>query len=238
MFEGIKNIYTGVKNNAGFVSDFMTNPDITRLRVFIIWSIGAAMPSLFIAWTIQTWQIHVPGIEVGSNQPNTLLPMLLGSSILPVLFTFTKGLRGYHNAFNSVIEGVFSKFRKRSRTELVELFGEELADGKINRVNRAFYFSAFLSLELLIVGWDLSLYPFLGTMSGLGLFGYISDNLLLGAYVLILEGIYTTVDGLADAPDVYELKVEMPTIKEFFPTVVKQETINELNELDEDSDEG
>ena len=204
------NLVGGLKNNLGFIADFFTNEDIERLRIFILWSVGAAAPSLFIAWTIQTWQLHVPGLEVGANQTNSLIPMLVGSSILPILFTFTKGLRGYHNTFSKIIESIFSNFRKRSREELVEQFGVEIANDKINKVNRAFYFSAFLALELLIVGWDLALYPFLGNMSGLGLIGYISDNLLLGAYVLILEGVYTTFDGIVDAPDVYELKVEIP----------------------------
>lgn len=230
MFEGIKSTYSGFKNNLGFVADFFGNDDITRLRVFIIWSLGAMIPSLFIAWTIQTWQIHVPGIEVGQNQPNTLLPMLIGSSILPVLFTFTRGLRGYHSTFNGIIQGIFSKFRKKSTEELVEDFGVELAAKKLDRVNRAFYFAAFLFLELLIVGWDLALYPFLGQMSGLGLFGYISDNLLLGAYVLILEGIYTIFDGVIDAPDVYELKVD---VSGMVPTVFKKDTLEALNNSDE-----
>lgn len=245
MFEGIKSTYSGFKNNLGFIASFFANEEITRLRVFIIWSLGAALPSLFIAWTINNWQIHVPGVEVGANQPNTIVPMLVGSSILPILFTFTKGLRGYHSNFNSVIQAIFSKFRKKTSEELIEDFGPELAARKLDRVNRAFYFAAFLSLELLIVGWDLSLYPFLGTMSGLGLFGYISDNLLLGAYVLILEGIYTIFDGLIDAPDVYELKVEVPNIKGIVPSVfMTATTVEDTEEVDEievdlwDEDEG
>lgn len=244
MFEGIKSTYSGFRNNLGFIADFFANEDITRLRVFIIWSLGAMIPSLFIAWTINNWQIHVPGVEVGTNQPNTIVPMLVGSSILPILFTFTKGLRGYHSSFNKVIEGIFSKFKKKSTDELEKEFSEEVAALKINKVNRAFYFSAFLSLELLIVGWDLALYPFLGAMSGLGLFGYISDNLLLGAYVLILEGIYTIFDGLVEAPDVYELKVEVPDIKGMVPSVFMTATVEELKETDQlevdlwDEDEG
>jgi len=235
MFEGIKSIYSGFRNNLGFVAGFFTNDDIKRLRVFILWSMGAAMPSFFIAWTIQTWQIHVPGIEVGANQPNTLLPMLIGSSILPILFTFTGGLRGYHSTFNGVIQGIFSKFRKKTSEELIEDFGPDLAARKLDRVNRAFYFAAFLALELLIVGWDLALYPFLGQMSGLGLFGYISDNLLLGAYVLILEGVYTIFDGVLDAPDVYELKVELPNPIAGLKAMTLQEAVNEIAE---NQDEG
>jgi len=230
MFEGIKSTYSGVKNNLGFIANFFANDDIKRLRVFIIWSLGAMIPSVFIAWTIQTWQIHVPGIEVGQNQSNPLLPMLIGSSILPLLFTVTKGLRGYHNTFNSIIQNIFSNFRKKPTEQLVKYFGADIAAKKLDRVNRAFYFAAFLFLELLIVGWDLVLYPFLGQMSGLGLFGYISDNLLLGAYVLILEGVYTIFDGVIDAPDVYELNVEIPNP---IALVTGTNVIDVIEELDE-----
>ena len=199
-------------NNFKFMWAFLMNDDVKRLRVFIFWSFIALLPSLYISWTIQGVQTQVVGVNAQSG--NSLLPMLIGSAILPVLFTITGGLRGYHEAFSNTVIKLYSKFERKTTSELVEEFGQEEANLIVKKVDTAIYFAAFFFLEIIIFGWDLSLFPFLGKLSTLGIFGYLSDNLLLGAFVLLLEGFYTQVDGLAMAPKLFKMKVSLPFTKD------------------------
>ena len=204
-----------------FVYTFLVSDKVNRLRVLIFWSIIALLPSLYISWTIQGVQTQVVG--VGVQPGNSLIPMLAGSSILPVLFTITGGLRGYHKAFSGTLISIFSKFERKTTNELEEEYGKEESALKIKKVDTAIYFSAFFFLEAIIVGWDLALFPFLGSLSTLGLFGYLADNLLLGAFVLILEGFYTLIDGIAEAGNLYRVKIPslMPSQKNVKESVDK-----------------
>jgi len=61
---------------------------------------------------------------------------------------------------------------------------------------------------------------FIVALTDLGLAGYVLDDLLLGAIILILEGVYSVADGALEAPSVYKLKpVELPN---FAATNVKE----------------
>lgn len=208
-----------------FVYTFLVSDKVKRLRVFLFWSLIALLPSLYISWTIQGVQTQVVG--VGVQPGNSLLPMLAGSSILPVLFTVTGGLRGYHKAFSTTLIKVFSKFERKDTVELETEYGVEEGDLIIKKVDTAVYFAAFFFLEIIIVGWDLALFPLLGSLSTLGLFGYLADNLLLGAVVLILEGIYTLIDGVKEAPKLYKVKLNLPFVSS------KDKEQKELNNIED-----
>lgn len=218
----ITNFLKDLQSIGGYIYKFSTDIEILRLRVFIVWSLIALIPSIAIAFTINTWQVHIPGVEYAQNSGGGLWGYIAGTSILPILFFLTKGLRGYHELYNNLLEDFFSNFEKRSMESMILEYGEEESLKKIKKVDLGRYISAFLILELVIIGWAVANYFFFGgALTGLGLAGYVLDDLLLGAIVLILEGIYSVADGLLEAPSVYIVKaVELPTFK------VKKQTID------------
>lgn len=205
-FEFITNFFSDVFETIKYIYDFSTNKKISRLRVFFVWSLVALIPSFFIYFTINTWQVHIPGVEAASANNSSIISMILSTSILPVLFFLTNGLRGYHNVFNYLLEAIFSRFELVPAEELLELYGTDATE-MIKKVNLGKHVSGFLMLELMIISWaTISYFLFGGNMSGLGLFGYIGDDLLMGAIVFVLEGIYCIVDGIVEASHVYRLK--------------------------------
>ena len=187
-------------NNFKFLVTFFTDEDITRLRVFLTWFLVSIAPALYIVATINHW------LDADYTKDTSLLvPMFFGSLVLPITFTITKGLRGFHRTWARFIDFVLSRFERRSYEDLAEEFGPDEAKEKIRKVNVAINFSAFLVLELLIIGWDVALYPFFRSIFGLGLAAYISDDLLRGAIVLLLEGFYSTIDGIKEGTNIYKV---------------------------------
>lgn len=203
----IKKFFLDLGRIAKYVYKFGTDDEISRLRVLIVWSFIAIVPSIVIAFTISSWQIHVPGVETGQGASLGLTGLLAGTSVLPILFFITNGLRGYHELFNVTIEKFFNNFEKRSVTSLCTEFGPEEGMRKLRKVDLAKYISAFLLLEFIIIGWATTNYfIFGGNSTSLGLAGYVLDDLLMGAIVLILEGVYSIADGIIESPKVYKLK--------------------------------
>lgn len=204
--EAIKKFFLDLGNIFKYIYQFSTNEDISRLRVFLIWGLVSLIPSFVIAFTVNTWQVHIPGVESQQNN-NGLLGYITSTSILPLLFFITNGLRGYHEVFNKLIDALFSKFEMRNMEELIIEFGQEDTMKKLKRVDLARYISAFLLLEFIIISWAIINYFFFGrALTELGLAGYILDDLLLGAIVLILEGVCSIFDGFIELPSVYKIK--------------------------------
>lgn len=201
----LKDFFVDVFNIFKYVYDFGSSGRIARLRIFLVWLALTLIPTFFIYFTINAWQVHIPNLE-GDVSSNGLVSMLLGTSILPILFFFTKGLRGYHKLFSNIIRSLFNNFVLKSSRELEEEFGEEGLE-KLRVVNLGQHVSGFLLLEFIIIGWaTFSYFAFGGNMTGLAWFGYIADDLLLGALVFILEAGYCVFDAIAEAPNVYKLK--------------------------------
>lgn len=204
-----------------YIYKFSTDDEIARLRVFLVWFVVALIPSVAIAFTINTWQVHIPGVEVAQNGSGSVWGNIAGTSILPILFFITKGLRGYHEMFNNILEAFFSNLERRTMEDMIKEYGEKEALKKVKKVDLGRYISAFLLLEFIIIGWATTNYFFFGgALTGLGLAGYVLDDLLMGAIVLVLEGVYSVADGVLEAPSVYKLKpVELPN---FAATNVKE----------------
>jgi len=206
VIDTISKFFIDLTSIAKYIYKFSTDDEIQRLRVLIVWFLTSLVPSVVIAFTINTWQVHIPGVEAAQGN-SSLIGYLAGTSILPILFFITNGLRGYHEMFNNILEAFFSNFEKRSMEDLIEEHGEKEALKKVKKVDLGRYISAFLLLEFIIIGWATMNYFFFGgALTGLGLAGYVLDDLLLGAIVLILEGIYSVADGLVEASTVYRLK--------------------------------
>lgn len=205
--EPIRNFFEDLWNTVKFIYKFTTDKKISRLRVLILWSLTSVIPSFLIYVTINTWQVHIPGVESAQGGSNSLVSLIAGTSILPILFFITNGLRGYHELFNNILESFFNNFEKRSVTSLCTEFGPEEGMKKLRKVDLGKYVSAFVLLEFLIIGWaTTSYFIFGGNLTGLGWLGYVADDLLMGAIVFILEGVYCITDGLLEAPKVYKLK--------------------------------
>ena len=221
IINNVVDFFKDIYNILIFSYKFITDDKISRLRIFVSWLIITLIPSVFIYFTINTWQVHIPNIEA-QNTTNPLVGMIVGSSILPVLFFITKGLRGYHNLFNKTIEAFFSNFKERDFDSLEEEFGAEVSSEKLRKVAIGKHVAAFVILEFVILGWaTLGYFLFGGNMTGLAWFGYVADDLLLGAIVFILEGIYSIFDGIIESKDVYRLKpITIPL------TSSKKETVN------------
>lgn len=205
--EAIKKFFLDLGSIFSYMYQFATNKEISRLRVLIVWALTSLVPSFIIYVTINTWQVHIPGVETSTQGGNSFLGLVAGTSILPILFFITNGLRGYHELFNTIIEKFFDNFERRSFTSLCQEYGTEEAMKKLRKVDLGKYVSAFVILEFIIIGWATANYfAFGNALSGLGLFGYVADDLLLGAIVFLLEGIYCIADGIIEAPSVYKLK--------------------------------
>jgi hypothetical protein len=210
--ESIKKFFLDIVSIFKYIYQFSTNEEISRLRVLIVWALTSLIPSFIIYVTINTWQVHIPGVELRSQGGNSFLGLVAGTSILPILFFITNGLRGYHELFNTIIEKFFDNFERRSFTSLCQEYGNEEAVKKLRKVDLGKYVSAFVILEFIIIGWAIINYFMFGnTLSGLGLFGYVSDDLLLGALVFLLEGIYCIADSIIEAPNVYKLRPLFPS---------------------------
>ena len=205
LFKSIAGFFEEVLNIFRYIYHFLNSDKIARLRILVVWSILTLIPTFFIYFTINAWQVHIPNLE-GNISTNGFVNMLIGTSILPILFFFTKGLRGYHQLFNNVLQALFNNFRLKSSTELELQYGDEGLE-KLRLVNLGQHVSGFLLLEVLILGWaTFSYFAFGGNMTGLAWFGYVADDLLLGAWVFILEAVYSVADALKEAPNVYTLK--------------------------------
>lgn len=232
MIKNIKGFIDDIFSIFSFIYDFLTNDEIARLRIFFTWLAITLIPSIFIYFTINTWQVHIPQLEATvGNSGNPFINMIIGTSILPVLFFITKGLRGYHILFNEFVESIFNKFRRLSFEELEEKYGYEEAVVKVRKVDIAKYVAGFLSLEFIILGWaTISYFFFGGNMTGLAWFGYVLDDLGLGAIVFILEGVYALVDGTVESSNVYALKpIEIPFMEK---STIKATTVQEVNKKD------
>ena len=202
------NLIKDLLNIFSYIFKFLTDPKLERLRIFILWGAIAFLPSISIYIIINTWQIHIPGVEVAITKNNPLWNMMLGTSILPILFFFTKGLRGYHIIFNNCLEFIFNKFERKSIEELEEEYGETGLN-KLKKVNIGRYVAAFIVLELLILIWAIISYFILGSnITGLSLLGSIADELLLEVIVFGLEGIYCIFDAVVEIPSVYKLRLK------------------------------
>ena len=217
--KGVSTFFADLVKIAKYIYKFSTDDDIARLRVFIVWFTTALIPSVVIAFSISKWQVSIPGLEVSTNTGGGIVGYITGTSILPILFFITKGLRGYHEMFNNILETFFGNFQRRSMEEMIVEYGEQEALKKVKRVDLGRYISAFLTLEFIIIGWaTINYFFFGGSLSGLGLAGYVLDDLLMGAIVLILEGIYSVADGVLEAPSVYKLKpIDLPTLGSNLP---------------------
>lgn len=203
----IKKFFTELYANIKFIYDFTTDPKISRLRVFLIWAALSVVSSSVIYVTIATWQVHVPTVSNQLKTVNPLIGMLFGTNILPILFLLTNGLRGYHKAFNDILQGIYSKFKRKTLAELQAEYGDEGLD-LLRTVNIGRFVAGFVMLELIIVGWALFSYWVLGgNFTGLGLIGYIFDDLLMGAVVFLLEGFYAMKDALGATGKVYKLEL-------------------------------
>lgn len=204
----VLNFFIDLFNSVKFIYQFFTNEKISRLRILFIWSLVAVLPSLFIYITINTWQVHIPGVEAGNSaNGSTLINLLVSTSVVPLLFFYTNGLRGYHKMYIYIVESLFSRFEVKPMKDLVEEFGLYEATEKIKTVDISKYITGLLLLEFIIMGWALfSFFIFGGNLTGLGLVGYCADDLLMGAIVFILEGIYFATDGIKTAPSIYQLK--------------------------------
>lgn len=205
--ESIKNFFEDLWNTVKFIYNFATDKKISRLRVLAIWSLTSIIPSFLIYVTINTWQVHIPGVESAQGGGNSLVSLIAGTSILPILFFITNGLRGYHELFNKILESFFKNFQVKDLTALTNEYGADEAYRMIKKVDLGKYVSAFVLLEFLIIGWaTASYFMFGGNLTGLGWLGYVADDLLMGAIVFILEGVYCITDALIEAPKVYKLK--------------------------------
>lgn len=207
MFNTIRDFFSDSLTALKFVWDFSTDPKISRLRVFLVWEISALIPSFIIYNSINHWQTHIPGVNSATQSGSILLNMIIGTSIIPLLFFITNGLRGFHKAFNSVIDFLYSRLERKSVDELQVEYGTEGIE-LLKRVNLGKFIAGFLLLEILIVGWaTVSYFLFGGNLTGLAWLGYVGDDLFMGAVVFILESIYCIFDGIAAAPSIYRLKV-------------------------------
>lgn len=206
-FKFIIDFFADLGNTAKFLFDFATDKKISRLRVLLVWTLVALIPSFFIYFTINTWQVHIPGMEAANANNASIISMVFSTSILPVMFFLTNGLRGYHSVYNYILDGIFSRFELMPFDEMIEKYGED-APNKIKTVNIAKHVSGFVILEFIIIGWaTASYFLFGGNMTGLGVVGYVGDDLLMGAIVFVLEGIYSVFDGFAEGKDIYRIKV-------------------------------
>lgn len=205
--EKIKEFFGSFCSIFKFLRTLATDEKLSRLRILIIWSLSSFILSFVIYNTIQKWQVFIPAIElIGNHKPqqNSLFNMIIGTSVISILFFITDGIRGYHKMFNELIELPFKAFTRKSVSELVEEFGNEGIE-KLKKVNFFKKIAGFIVLELILILWSIFTYFFVGGIpSGLGLLGYMADDLLLGIYLFFLEGFYSIYDGLSVVSQVYK----------------------------------
>jgi hypothetical protein len=136
--------------------------------------------------------------------------MLGGSSIVPVLFTLTNGLRGYHSLFSRTAGLLGTLFVPKPIEELETEFGPLLPE-KVMRMEASATVLGFLTLEGIIIGWDVLIYILFNRMSGLSLFGFMSDNLMIGAFIFILEASNVVREGALSFFQLHDLKLKRNT---------------------------
>jgi len=185
-------------NTFKFIWEFVKSPELSRLRTFTVWAIGCSLPTLSIILYTLKYQTYLPNDRDDILQ--YVLSMMAGVSIVPTLFLFTNGLRGYHKTFNLVISKIALLFKFKDLEE------DEQNKSLLQDLETARAVLGFLSLEFIIIGWDVMIYIFSkNNMSGLSLFGFMSDNLLVGAFIFILEASNVVWRGALALPKLYTL---------------------------------
>lgn len=182
-----------------------TEEESNRFRVLLFWGGLSVISSLVLSYMMNKWQVHVPEMPQG-NQGRPLLSMLLSGSILPVIFVFTNGLRGYHSVFNACVEAIYNRFYMKSDLQMAEQYGEKEGTKKKERVIVMKYMAGFLFLEVVIIAFGVIGYFAWGRLQGLSAFVFTGDDLFLGAFVFVTEGVFIMLDGLRAAPSVFSLK--------------------------------
>lgn len=185
-----------------FIQTFFTNPKLSRLRVFIMWSLLCSAPTLYIILVTLQTQTYIPGM--GTDVTQYFISMASGIIVVPTLFTLTNGLRGYHILFSKILGNLGYFFVPKSQEELAEELGPLLPE-KVMQMEQTATILGFLTLEFIIIGWDVVVY-ILNNMSGLSLLGFMSDNLLIAAFIFILEATNVVVVGTKSFLQLHTLK--------------------------------
>lgn len=203
----ITKFFEDLGNAISFIWTFSTDEKISRLRVFVLWFFAAVIPSFVIYNSINHWQTHIPGLNTASQTSGVFWSMIFGTSIIPILFFITNGLRGYHKLFNELTDLIYSRFERKTLDELEMDYGSEGIE-HLKAVNLGRFIGGFFTLELIIVGWATINYFLVGgNFTGLAWLGYVGDDLFMGAVVFVLESIYCIKDGLMATNKVYKLKL-------------------------------
>ncbi len=188
-----------------FIQTFFTSPKLSRLRVFIMWSLLCSTPTIYIVGVTLQTQVYVPGMP-GTDLIQYFISMASGIFVVPLLFTITNGLRGYHILFSKLLGNLGYFFVPKSQEELAEELGPLLPE-KVMQMEQTATILGFLTLEFIIIGWDLVIYfLFNGSMSGLSLLGFMSDNLLIAAFIFLLEATNVVVVGSKSFLQLHTLK--------------------------------
>lgn len=188
-----------------FIKTFFTNSKLSRLRVFIMWSFLCSTPTIYIVGVTLQTQVYVPGMP-GTDLIQYFISMASGIFVVPLLFTLTNGLRGYHTLFSKLLGNLGYFFVPKSQEELAEELGPLLPE-KVMQMEQTATILGFLTLEFIIIGWDIIVYVlFNNGMTGLSLLGFMSDNLLIGALIFILEACNVVVLGVKSFLQLHTLK--------------------------------
>lgn len=177
-----------------------TDQESSRFRVFMIWTTLSIGSSITFRYLVNTWQLNVANLN-SSNAGYPLLSMVIGSSILPVIFTLTNGINGYHKWFNYLLSKILPAGDELEI--LTTKYGKDLGIEKEEKLLIMKNLLGFLLLELLIIAWGAFGYFVFSPLQGLSGLAYIADDLFLGALVFIIGLLHATVEGLAILSDVY-----------------------------------
>lgn len=207
-----------------FLKILLKNPKLLKLRIFTSWVVICSIPTTYVVLITLKSQTFIPGTYNDWSLTNYLFQMWSGIFVVPLLFTLTNGLRGYHILFSKILGNLGYFFVPKSQEELAEELGPLLPE-KVMQMEQSATILGFLTLEFIIIGWDVVVY-ILNNMSGLSLLGFLSDNLLIGAFIFILEACNVVVVGSKSFLQLHTLKLTK---------VIKSDKNQEAEEIEESS---